>query len=232
VYDTCVGCTADYGAGGFAQCPTSTSPFCDGTGADGGTFDGGDGGLVGPGGTCGTCTNNGGDVACASATAVHTGTKCAASGACALGCATDTACKPSEFCEGQTGACTAKIADGMPLPSGDTCDSVIATRECVSAMCDPATNLCGAPPPPAFDASAQGDATVAAEGGSTGSSAPVATYTVGGGCACDVTGSDSNATWIGAGAALVAIGAAFFRRGSRSRDRASSSRSRAQPPST
>jgi hypothetical protein len=235
--NTCVGCTSDFGAGGIAQCPTPASPFCGGVGSDGGIFDAGDGGGAGPGGTCGTCTQNGGDVACAGTTAVHSGTVCTPQGACGIGCASDADCKASEFCEGQTAACTAKIADGMPLPAGDTCDAPTAMRECVSAMCDPATNDCGAPPPVVLDASAQSDATIPAEGG--GVSAPLGpTYTVGGGCACDAVGGDGGAFGgdrIGGRVGIIALAAiafAFVTRGSRRRDRASSSRSRTQPPST
>lgn len=73
----------------------------------------------------------------------------AASGTC--GCAQDPDCQPTEWCDTGTTACTAKLANGTPIPNvpshtpplTGTCDAAAATAVCASAVCDAADDACG-----------------------------------------------------------------------------------------
>ena len=125
----CVACVVDFGLTG-ATCPGATSPVCR---ADG---------------SCGICATNadcGGDA--------HGGSICnLTTGACGNQCSNDADCGTGRFCDNTTGqpnlgACHFRIADGQALPPNG-CTIENAPRLCASGACDPATDLCGAPPAP------------------------------------------------------------------------------------
>jgi hypothetical protein len=82
-------------------------------------------------------------------------------GICTTMCTTDADCGKVDWCDitsGATGLCTAKIANGKPLPttpsSVATCTAAVGKRVCISGVCDPKDNDCGPTP----DAGAPSDA--------------------------------------------------------------------------
>jgi hypothetical protein len=175
VQGTCIGCRADFGSMRLYECPTSAAPYCTSLNEDAGVFVA-DGGSSPAGGQCGSCKNAG-----ASACTGHAGPVCTSSGGCGLGCARDTDCKSTEFCDPLSLGCAAKLADGTRLPTGDTCDSVTAKRECKSGVCDPATSLCGpVKPPSASDGGVEAGAPTAH--GDAGADTVIAMFTTEGGC--------------------------------------------------
>jgi hypothetical protein len=127
--DTCVACNGDNGTTATNACPSTSDPFCASDGS------------------CGKCTAS---TQCASGT--RTGTICnATSGACTSLCTIDADCG-AEWCNNPTaaagaGMCAAKIPNGQLVPSAapinGMCSSAVATRVCVSTVCDGSDNECG-----------------------------------------------------------------------------------------
>ncbi len=148
-------CTAQAGA------VVCTSGVCDTKDNDCGYANGdgpctdADGATVCRSGTCatsgpnlGTCVGCTADAQCPSATPVcdPTTNTCVDSG----GCHVDADCAASQWCNapaGGSGTCTAKLADGTPLPtmpvSVATCSASVGARVCQSGVCDPASDRCG-----------------------------------------------------------------------------------------
>lgn len=65
------------------------------------------------------------------------------------GCANDAACQAAQFCNDGVApsACTAKLANGSPMPSGGAiggkCSPAAAVRACVSGKCETSDDKCG-----------------------------------------------------------------------------------------
>ncbi len=123
---SCAACDGDHGSGAKLACPKAEAPLCDG-------------------GRCGACAK---DADCEG----HAGGPAcdAASGACVAGCTVDAACKGTEWCDGtagRPGACTAKVANGKPLPGAPAgvakCTDEVGARVCASGRCDAKDDVCG-----------------------------------------------------------------------------------------
>ncbi len=124
--DTCAPCDGDFGGSTPDACSTSGNPHC---------F------LTGPSaGQCGKCTTN---------DDCSGGTCDTSTGACVLGCLTDSDCDATHWCDadGAPGACQPKLENGKPLPSSPTsvktCTDAVGKRVCASGACDKADDTCG-----------------------------------------------------------------------------------------
>lgn len=139
VTNTCAACNGDNGDAVTQPCPTAANPFCFAAGAP-------------SPGACGKCTN------AADCVGHPDGTQCNTStGACGATCVNDVDCADAtKWCA--AGVCTAKTANGKPLPAtapiAGTCTVANGTRACQSGVCSTTDNLCGFPngvicgPPP------------------------------------------------------------------------------------
>jgi hypothetical protein len=93
----------------------------------------------------GTCTPATAGTVCRSGACA--GGVCAASGA----CTTDASCAVTQFCNTQTGVCTAKLPNSSAVPTitghtpplTGTCTSAVGTAVCSAAACDVVDNECG-----------------------------------------------------------------------------------------
>jgi hypothetical protein len=95
----------------------------------------------------GPCTQGNEGVVCRSGT-------CSLSGTCepAGGCATDADCTGGKWCDETSGTCTAKLANGQPVPTdpphtnptlNGMCTVGAASLVCISGVCDTNDNECG-----------------------------------------------------------------------------------------
>jgi hypothetical protein len=120
----------------------------------------GSGAAVCTAGLCDTADNDcglaNGDGPCngADGAAVCRSGACSVAGTCepAGGCNADGDCTGGDWCDEATHTCTAKLANGTPIPSdpthasptlNGTCTTSAATLVCVSAVCDTKDNRCG-----------------------------------------------------------------------------------------
>ena len=118
--NVCTACDADFGLGSQRGC-TSALPYC---ASDG---------------TCGKCTVDG------DCTVGHAGPICnVATGACGNACTNDNQCGTGNWCNDLAGAgqCQPKVPNGNAVPGGK-CKDAVASRGCVSAVCDPKDDDCG-----------------------------------------------------------------------------------------
>jgi MYXO-CTERM domain-containing protein len=71
----------------------------------------------------------------------------------AAGCAVDADCTSAQFCDTSSGACTAKLANGIALPTisghdpvlDGQCTTAAGAAVCASGVCDPVDDKCGYP---------------------------------------------------------------------------------------
>ncbi len=102
---------------------------------------------------CGVANGDGPCNAADGATVCRSGA-CSVAGTCepAGGCNADGDCTGGDWCDEAAHTCTAKLANGMPIPSdpthasptlNGTCTMNAATLVCVSAVCDTKDNRCG-----------------------------------------------------------------------------------------
>ena len=118
--NVCTACNADDGLGSPRGC-SSALPYC--------AFDG----------TCGKCAA---DQDCGVG---HAGPRCdVATGACTDTCTNDTQCGAGNWCNDLAGPgkCQPKVPNGSAVPGGK-CKDAVASRGCVSAVCDPKDDDCG-----------------------------------------------------------------------------------------
>jgi hypothetical protein len=117
------------------------------------------GGSVCQSGVCdkdGDCGYANGDGPCTPAnegTVCRSGT-CSTTGVCepAGGCESDADCTGGKWCDETTATCTARLANGQPVPDDPphtsptldgTCSVAAGSLVCVSGVCDPKDNECG-----------------------------------------------------------------------------------------
>lgn len=124
-------CDASFGAGTLTSCPDATSPIC-------------------AGGKCLPCNgdfNSGTSAACGQVNPLCN----LQAGTCGKGCTVDSECTSAEWCApvlaGGAGICTPKTSNKLPLPGyppiDGRCTEGNGARVCISAVCEPADNLCG-----------------------------------------------------------------------------------------
>ena len=119
--NVCTACDADNGLGAPRACPSTSLPYCASDGK------------------CGKCTS---DPDCGFG---HAGPICnVATGACGTACFNDGQCGAGNWCNDLSGPgqCQPKVPNGNPVPGGK-CGNAVASRACVSAVCDAKDDDCG-----------------------------------------------------------------------------------------
>ncbi len=143
VHEACAGGQNAACASGLCNATTSTCGS-----ANGGTCTGASDCAVGTCGSNGSCGLADGQSGCTTATAslCQSGV-CSSSGVCGTaGCAADTDCPSTAYCDAKTGLCKAKLTAGQSLPNDGvhtgTCTTAAGQALCSTGVCNAMNNTC------------------------------------------------------------------------------------------